>query len=81
MHWYMKRYNLIFHMFVYATFPFISISSDLLATSSGLHLLFVKQWCTTAPKKLPTRKEATDEGMVDAATTTPVLRGSPSVGP
>ena len=36
----------------------------------------VKQWCTTAPKKLPTRKEATDEGMVDATTITPLLRGS-----
>jgi len=46
-----------------------------------LALLFVKQWCTRAPNKLPTRKEATDEGMVDATTTTPVLRGSPAVGP
>ena len=49
---------------------------------AGLDLLFVKQLWTRAPTKLPTRKEATDEGIVDAATMPPVLRPRGSdVGP
>ena len=61
-------------------FPFISISRGTSVPYAGMDVLFVKQWYTTAPNRLPTKNDTTDEVMIDTAITTPVFSG-PAVIP
>ena len=50
-------------------FPFICISPGTSAHCFALDLLFVKQWYSRAPNKLPTRNDTTNEVIVDAIAT------------
>ena len=62
-------------------FPFISISRGTsVPPYTGLDILFVKQWYITAPNRLPTKNDPTDEVMIDTAIITPVFSG-PAVVP
>ena len=61
-------------------FPFISISRCTSVSYTGLDVLFVKQWYITAPNRLPTKNDTTDEVMIDTAMATPVFSG-PTVVP
>ena len=61
-------------------FPFISISWGTSVPLAGLDVLFVKQWYTTAPNRLPTKNDTTEEEMVDTAIAIPAFSG-PAVIP